>query len=471
MESQKVDISTADYFPYGKFLREYVGTGKERYLTTQHERDEETGLDYRGARYYDSDVARFLSLDPLAKKFIAWSAYNYVMGNPIVFVDPTGKSPEDPGHKLKRASSIKDANRSKNRKEQVESKSNDAPPKSKVDVVNLAKTVNENIGMASTIAVEGSTAYISSQFKSNTNNFTFSKLTESKQTWRTNAVLGSKGVSALKFTSVIGNVTTIATPIIHGIEIATTPSEEVSTMDYVDLSVESAGAVVVGLTWMGYLSNPIGWVAGTAVAGYSAFRYGQTHDVLEDFRAEPGLNACFIHGTKILMSNGLQKEIEKVQLGDSVLSYNFQTKKIESKKVIELVSPTHTKMVEVNFTDGNQNLNTFDHPYFVKGKGWASYDPTLTFEKYKLKVEKIENGDFCYLYENGILVETQIDSLKEVTGNYHTYNLNNVEDNNNFFANGILVHNKVGPQLIRNKHVKIFTLKMITKRKGKLNKQ
>jgi len=84
-----------DYFPYGKVLREYVNGDKERYLTTQHERDNETGLDYRGARYYDSDVARFLSLDPLASDYVAWSPYNYVMSNPIIFIDPTGRSPEN----------------------------------------------------------------------------------------------------------------------------------------------------------------------------------------------------------------------------------------------------------------------------------------------------------------------------------------------------------------------------------------
>ena len=89
---------TADYFPYGKVLREYLNTSTgdpEKFLTTQHERDQETGLDYRGARYYDADIARFLSLDPLAVKFPTWSAYDYVMGNPISLIDPTGKAPED----------------------------------------------------------------------------------------------------------------------------------------------------------------------------------------------------------------------------------------------------------------------------------------------------------------------------------------------------------------------------------------
>jgi RHS repeat-associated protein len=84
-----------DYYPYGKILREYRSGDEERYLTTQHERDIESGLDYRGARYYDSEVSRFLSIDPLASKFPAWSTYNYVMGNPIMFTDPTGREAED----------------------------------------------------------------------------------------------------------------------------------------------------------------------------------------------------------------------------------------------------------------------------------------------------------------------------------------------------------------------------------------
>jgi RHS repeat-associated protein len=65
--------------------------GGEKYLTTGHERDTETDLDYRGARFYDSDVVRFLSLDPLAAKYANLSPYNYVAGNPVMLVDPTGR--------------------------------------------------------------------------------------------------------------------------------------------------------------------------------------------------------------------------------------------------------------------------------------------------------------------------------------------------------------------------------------------
>ncbi|HEY0976669.1 MAG TPA: RHS repeat-associated core domain-containing protein [Flavobacteriales bacterium] len=96
-----------DYYPYGKILRQFVNDdGPEKHLTTQHERDQETGLDYRGARYYDSDVARFLSLDPLAADYASWSPYNYVLGDPIRLVDPDGRSawkPDNQGNLIAEA--------------------------------------------------------------------------------------------------------------------------------------------------------------------------------------------------------------------------------------------------------------------------------------------------------------------------------------------------------------------------------
>jgi RHS repeat-associated protein len=81
----------ADYSPYGRVLRSFSAVAQERYLSTQHERDVETGYDNRGARLYDSETGRFISIDPMAGKYVEWSPYNYVVGNPIVFVDQNGK--------------------------------------------------------------------------------------------------------------------------------------------------------------------------------------------------------------------------------------------------------------------------------------------------------------------------------------------------------------------------------------------
>lgn len=84
-----------DYYPYGKILRSYMGSGRDKFLMTGHERDMETDLDYKGARFFDSDIARFESLDPLAGQFDSWSPYNYCFGNPAMYTDVTGKAPTD----------------------------------------------------------------------------------------------------------------------------------------------------------------------------------------------------------------------------------------------------------------------------------------------------------------------------------------------------------------------------------------
>ncbi|TXF90206.1 DUF2778 domain-containing protein [Neolewinella aurantiaca] len=85
----------ADYYPYGKILREYKACNQNRYLSTHHERDKDTGYDNRGARLYDSEIGRFLGVDALAGEFPGWSSYNYVLGNPVRLVDPDGMAPED----------------------------------------------------------------------------------------------------------------------------------------------------------------------------------------------------------------------------------------------------------------------------------------------------------------------------------------------------------------------------------------
>jgi len=71
-----------------------------------NERDNETGLDFFGARYFGNTQGRFTSVDPFSpivdlddeNDFVQylgqpqnWNRYAYVWNNPLTFIDPDGE--------------------------------------------------------------------------------------------------------------------------------------------------------------------------------------------------------------------------------------------------------------------------------------------------------------------------------------------------------------------------------------------
>jgi RHS repeat-associated protein len=71
--------------------RSYTGSFNNRWKFTGKELNEETGLYYFGARFYNPVTSLWLSVDPLVEETM--DAYGYVHQNPITMVDPDGKFP------------------------------------------------------------------------------------------------------------------------------------------------------------------------------------------------------------------------------------------------------------------------------------------------------------------------------------------------------------------------------------------
>jgi RHS repeat-associated protein len=87
-------VSAQDYYPFGEILRSSTTGGiQEKYKFTSKERDSYTEYDYFGARYYDSEICRWLSPDPLTNLYPGWSPYNYALNNPLRLVDIGGFGP------------------------------------------------------------------------------------------------------------------------------------------------------------------------------------------------------------------------------------------------------------------------------------------------------------------------------------------------------------------------------------------
>ena len=93
-------ISYEEHYLYGSTSyqagRNAAETSLKRYRYTGMERDEESGLNYHGARYYATWLARWLSCDPTGMAG-GGNLYAYAFDNPLILADPAGTQPETPG--------------------------------------------------------------------------------------------------------------------------------------------------------------------------------------------------------------------------------------------------------------------------------------------------------------------------------------------------------------------------------------
>lgn len=83
-------LEETTYYPYGDVR---AGGSLSKYLFTGQEKDLETGLNYYGARYYNSHITRFTQADTLLSDPYdpqQLNRYSYVRNNPLKYTDPSG---------------------------------------------------------------------------------------------------------------------------------------------------------------------------------------------------------------------------------------------------------------------------------------------------------------------------------------------------------------------------------------------
>ncbi len=129
---------------------------------------------------------------------------------------------------------------------------------------------------------------------------------------------------------------------------------------------------------------------------------------------------CFLAGTQITTLNG-EIAINKLKVGDKVVSYDLETR--------QQVTSTVSKLYEIERTNYyllNQNIKvTGEHPFYVGG----TWKP----------VEELRIGDLLFNGETTY----KLNSIKQINQPVTVYNLF-VDKHHNYFAEGILVHNKGG---------------------------
>ena len=79
-----------DYYPLGMVVSSNLDLNKKLYNDKELQTEMKYAFYNYGARFYDPQLGRWHSVDPLAETSRRWTPYNYGLDNPIRFIDPDG---------------------------------------------------------------------------------------------------------------------------------------------------------------------------------------------------------------------------------------------------------------------------------------------------------------------------------------------------------------------------------------------
>lgn len=158
-------------------------------------------------------------------------------------------------------------------------------------------------------------------------------------------------------------------------------------------------------------------------------------------------SGCIVdcENNKVLTSKNKYVFPSEVKKGDQLLSFNFDSKKLENTTVQKVFHTIHDKTYKLKLTPDQSCVDfkkeqfvSCEQPYYVKGKG-------------PVRTDQLEVGDILYSFRECVSIQSMseatlpqnnwiVESLEIIEGKQEMINFY-CEPNNNFFINEILTHN------------------------------
>ena len=149
--------------------------------------------------------------------------------------------------------------------------------------------------------------------------------------------------------------------------------------------------------------------------------------------------SCFVAGTLVMTAVGLVA-IENIKVGDMVVSADPDTIEIHNKPVVDVFTREVDRLVHLT-VNNEEIVTTFDHPFYVKGKGF------INATNLWIGAELV-NKDGCIIVVENIFKEYLKDRTAKVHNfkveDFHTYFVGNI-----FITLNVLSNFQINPDLMK----------------------
>jgi len=156
--------------------------------------------------------------------------------------------------------------------------------------------------------------------------------------------------------------------------------------------------------------------------------------LLGDDRRLP-YGTCLKYNTSVETKDG-HKEIKDIVKGDLVYSFDGLTQKRVLSEVLDTINSGTKKTYKLSTKDNSIDASK-EHKIMY-------YDTELQKFSYKNTLD-FKVGDFLVIKNNRVTDDYTLEPIKSIeeSGEHETYDIYVENDNHNFYANGIVVHNSV----------------------------